>query len=193
MKITGSLRFLKYPRPNDTLILNFFSKNYYWKLSFWIIKKSQNWWFFKISNNGTTLVDTHPNNDLNLPSRTAPLHNGAAACLSALLVREKTYMNGCQLVFNWSPTFWEMFMRCLLSLTLRTVSSFVFGGTLANISYHSCCWSWSLNFTLAIISFLLLRSELKFICATYKSKFFAITRDRTIRVMWWAACLIIVF
>ncbi len=168
MKFTGSLRFLKYPRPNETLILILiFSKNHYWQLPFWIIKKSQNWRFFKNSNNCTTLVDTHPNNDLNLPSRTAPLQNGAAACLSALLVRGKTYMNGCQLVFIWSPTFWEMFMRCLLSLTLRTVSSFVFGGTLPNISYRSCCWFWSLNFTLAIISFLLLlRSELTFICTT---------------------------
>jgi len=62
----------------------------------------------------------------------------------------------------------------VMSLTLRTVSSFVFGGTLQNISYCSCCWSWSLNFTLAIISFLLLLgSELAFICAgTEKNKFF---------------------
>ncbi len=61
----------------------------------------------------------------------------------------------------------------VLSLTLRTVSSFVLGGTLWNISHCSCCWSWSLNFTLAIISFLLLlRSELAFICAIEINNFF---------------------
>jgi hypothetical protein len=93
------------PKPNDTFIFIFIQRiiteNYHFKL----LKKPKIDDSLKIQNNCTTLVDTQPNNDLNLPSRTAPLHNGAAARLSALIVREKTYMNGCQLVFIWSPTF----------------------------------------------------------------------------------------